>query len=75
MISLLSPLIPVPKLHFLMTGYTPLTVNEKTEVKKTSVSDVMRRLLQSKNMMVSVDAENRQQDCYIAILNIIQVIF
>ena len=25
LIGLIAPLIPTPKLHFLMTGYTPLT--------------------------------------------------
>jgi tubulin gamma len=38
-------------------------------VRKTSVLDVMRRLLQSKNLMVSA---NTRRGCYISILNIIQ---
>ena len=73
-IGLIAPLIPTPKLHFLMTGYTPLTTEaEGTSVRKTTVLDVMRRLLQPKNMMVSThQADKRTQHCYISILNIIQ---
>merc|ERR1711991_835017 len=39
-------------------------------VRKTSVLDVMRRLLSQKNMMVS--CPTARQGCYISILNIIQ---
>lgn len=35
--------------------------------------DVMRRLLQPKNMMVSTPLDRNTQHCYISILNIIQV--
>ena len=76
LIGLIAPLIPTPKLHFLMTGYTPLTTDQDhVNVRKTTVLDVMRRLLQPKNMMVSTGAERNRidRDCYISILNIIQV--
>ncbi|CAG0883836.1 unnamed protein product [Cyprideis torosa] len=78
LVSLISPLIPTPSLHFLMTGYTPLTtenVEGAGAVKKTTVLDVMRRLLQPKNMMVSSVqsmTDRSIQHCYIGILNIIQ---
>ena len=53
LIGLIAPLIPTPNLHFLMTGYTPLaTDQDHVNVRKTTVLDVMRRLLQPKNMMV-----------------------
>lgn len=72
--GLLAPLIPTPRLHFLMTGYTPLTSeNDVANVRKTTVLDVMRRLLQPKNMMVSTNPDRNNQHCYISILNIIQV--
>lgn len=29
LISLIAPLIPTPRLHFLMTGYTPLTADHE----------------------------------------------
>lgn len=42
-------------------------------VRKTTVLDVMRRLLQPKNMMVSTGLDKTNHHCYISILNIIQV--
>ncbi|CAM8899646.1 unnamed protein product [Rhodiola kirilowii] len=55
LVGLLSSLIPTPRCHFLMTGYTPLTVERQANViRKTTVLDVMRRLLQArkKNSLV-----------------------
>ncbi|CAL1262044.1 unnamed protein product [Larinioides sclopetarius] len=75
LIGLLAPLIPMPRLHFLMTGYTPLTTDQENQVasvRKTTVLDVMRRLLQPKNMMVSNAYDRNSGHCYISILNIIQ---
>eukprot|EP00753_Platysulcus_tardus_P020902 PLAT8461.1.p1 GENE.PLAT8461.1~~PLAT8461.1.p1 ORF type:complete len:526 (+),score=258.50 PLAT8461.1:56-1633(+) len=70
LIGLIASLIPTPRCHFLMTGYTPLTLGSKASaVRKTSVLDVMRRLLQTKNTMVSCDMRRGR---YISILNIIQ---
>ncbi|GLV38335.1 gamma-Tubulin at 23C [Carabus blaptoides fortunei] len=73
LMGLLAPLIPTPRLHFLMTGYTPLTSeNDVQNIRKTTVLDVMRRLLQPKNMMVSTIQDRGSAHCYISILNIIQ---
>ncbi|XP_041478336.1 tubulin gamma-1 chain [Lytechinus variegatus] len=76
LIGLVASLIPTPRLHFLMTGYTPLTLGTDTKlasVRKTTVLDVMRRLLQPKNIMVSTTLRDKQSShCYISILNIIQ---
>ncbi|KAF3658509.1 Tubulin gamma-1 chain [Capsicum annuum] len=118
LVGLLASLIPTPRCHFLMTGYTPLTVERQASVKtslmdtlfnltekfghalcnlqmprslgvtlkmiegapranvirKTTVLDVMRRLLQTKNIMVSSYARTKEasQAKYISILNIIQ---
>lgn len=77
LIGLMANLIPTPRCHFLMTGYTPLTTlgtnsNQQEDgriIKKTSVLDVMTRLLQPKNMMVSCPTH---RGAYISILNIIQ---
>jgi tubulin gamma len=74
LIGLVASLVPTPRCHFLMTGYTPLTVDKKvrsfcrtasftrpyfvssrfqtSSVRKTTVLDVMRRLLQQNNLMV-----------------------
>jgi len=74
LIGLIAPLIPTPNLHFLMTGYTPLSTesDSASAVRKTTVLDVMRRLLQPKNMMVSASMDKKFNHCYISILNIIQ---
>jgi tubulin gamma len=70
LVGLVASLVPTPRCHFLMTGYTPLTIDEQksSSIRKTTVFDVMRRLLQPNNMMVSC---NIRQGCYISILNII----
>jgi tubulin gamma len=74
LIGLIASLIPTPRLHFLMTGYTPLTTESQvTSVQKTTVLDVMRRLLQPSNVMVSTPRDKAlNHHCYISILNIIQ---
>ena len=83
LIGLLASLIPTPRCHFLMTGYTPLQLKVSTDtatntaapsvrsemVRKTSVLDVMRRLTQPANIMVSA---NTATGCYISSLNIVQ---
>ncbi|KAI8855306.1 Tubulin/FtsZ, GTPase domain-containing protein [Chytridium lagenaria] len=73
LVGLISSLIPTPRCHFLMTSYTPFTgdqVDQAKSVRKTTVLDVMRRLLQPKNKMVSTNPSKKS--CYISILNIIQ---
>ncbi len=73
LVGIVASLIPTPRCHFLMTSYTPFTgdnVGQAKTVRKTTVLDVMRRLLQPKNRMVSTDPGRK--NCYISILNIIQ---
>jgi tubulin gamma len=56
-----------------MTSYTPFTsdtVDRGKMTMKTSVLDVMRRLLQPKNRMVSIQGSSKSS-CYISILNLI----
>lgn len=76
LVGLVASLIPTPRCHFIMCGYTPLTVEKQTTttVRKTTVLDVMRRLLQPKNIMVSTGARSKEssRSKYISILNIIQ---
>ena len=127
LVGLVASLIPTPRCHFIMTGYTPLTVEhtvrceflllivrwwwcclvsllllspadfrfwfvhvlhvlycckvrfdsspvlptplQTSSVQRTTVLDVMRRLLQTKNIMVSTPMRKGR---YISILNIIQ---
>lgn len=73
LIGLVASLIPTPRCHYLMTGYTPIagdTVDKAKSVRKTTVLDVMRRLLQPKNIMVSTNPT--RIGCYISVLNVIQ---
>ncbi|KAH6568301.1 hypothetical protein BASA50_010511 [Batrachochytrium salamandrivorans] len=73
LVGLIASLIPTPRCHYLMTSYTPFTgdhVDKAKSIRKTTVLDVMRRLLQPKNKMVSTIHSKRS--CYISILNIIQ---
>jgi len=92
LIGLLASLIPTPRCHFLMTGYTPLVLTDENNeitnsapsvrqteqqkaqnsiIRKTTVLDVMRRLTQPKNIMVSANTRTGS-GVYISILNIIQ---
>ena len=71
--GMIASLVPTPNCHFLMTGYTPFSsdsVEKAKSIRKTTVLDVMRRLLQPKNRMVSVNPSKKS--CYISLLNIIQ---
>ena len=73
LVSILAHLIPTPRCHFLMTSYTPFTgtsLEQAKTVRKTTVLDVMRRLLQPKNRMVSTNPS--KTSCYLSILNVIQ---
>ncbi|PSK60666.1 tubulin gamma chain [Elsinoe australis] len=72
LVGMVASLVPTPRCHFLQTSYTPFTgdnVEAAKTVRKTTVLDVMRRLLQPKNRMVSVSPG--KNSCYISILNII----
>ena len=70
LVGLVSSLVPTPRCHFLMTSFTPLHITgQKKRIQKTSCLDVMRRLLQPKNIMVSCGTKN---GCYISILDIIR---
>jgi tubulin gamma len=73
LVGIIASLIPTPRSHFLITSYTPFTgdnLEQAKTVRKTTVLDVMRRLLQPKNRMVSITPS--KSSCYISILNIIQ---
>jgi tubulin gamma len=73
MVGIVASLIPTPRCHFLMTSYTPFSgdqVEQAKTVRKTTVLDVMRRLLQPKNRMVTTSP--RKTACYLSILNVIQ---
>jgi hypothetical protein len=44
LIGLIAPLIPTPRLHFLMTGYTPLTTDQEVLLATTVVSHIVVNL-------------------------------
>jgi tubulin gamma len=72
LVGIVASLIPTPRCHFLQTSYTPFTgenVEAAKTVRRTTVLEVMRRLLQPKNRMVSSNPS--KNSCYISILNII----
>lgn len=70
LISIIAPLVPTPRCHFLITGYTPLTLdNLKSTVVSTSVTGVMKTLLDNNNIMTHVGTKNGN---YISLLNVIQ---
>ncbi|KAF7730941.1 gamma-tubulin [Apophysomyces ossiformis] len=73
LVGIVSSLVPTPRCHFLTTAYTPFSseqVEKAKSIRKTTVLDVMRRLLQTKNRMVSTVPS--KQSCYISVLDIIQ---
>lgn len=73
LVGIIASLIPTPRSHFLITSYTPFTgdnIEQAKTIRKTTVLDVMRRLLQPKNRMVSINPS--KSSCYLSILNIIQ---
>lgn len=76
LVSLVASLVPTPRCHFLMTGYTPLSSHAHgiNATRKTTVLDVMRQLLQTKNIMVSSNMREKEfeESKYISILNVIQ---
>lgn len=56
-----------------MTSYTPFTgdqIDKAKPIRRTTVLDVMRRLLQPNNRMITTTPSKTA--CYISILNIIQ---
>ena len=72
LMGMLASLIPTPRCHFISCGYTPMSLDSgiiHSNIQKTSVHDVMRRLLMPNNMMVSTSLK---KGCYISMLNVIQ---
>jgi tubulin gamma len=71
LMGLMASLIPTPRCHFLMTGYTPLSLESaQNSIRKTTVLDVMRRLLLQKNILVRPICSIKE-GAFISILNII----
>lgn len=71
-LNLFQSLIPSPKRHFLVTGYTPFDATEKYTSRNATALDVMRRLLQTKNMLITSQSNDGLQGKFISVLNVIQ---
>ncbi|MFY7894756.1 MAG: hypothetical protein ACOVP8_00885, partial [Phycisphaerales bacterium] len=88
LLSLLSELVPTPRCHFLASAYTPWTLRSTSSSsassssslssatrRKTSVHDVMRRLLDPSNLTVSASLLHQHKHkagAFVAALNVIQ---
>lgn len=48
-------LIPFPRLHFFMPGFTPLTSRQTQTYRNLSVSDVVQQTFDAKNMLCAAD--------------------
>ncbi|KAF9531439.1 gamma tubulin [Crepidotus variabilis] len=73
LVSMVASLVVTPRCHFLTTSYTPFTsdqVDEAKVVRRTTLLDVMRRLLQPRNRMISAPVS--KSSVYISNINIIQ---
>ncbi|VDK49679.1 unnamed protein product [Anisakis simplex] len=71
LINLIAPLVAYPPMRFIQTGYTPLRDSDAGS-QRTSVGDVLRRLLQSRSMMSSATGEPNIDHCVISALTILQ---
>ncbi|KAF8509139.1 hypothetical protein JB92DRAFT_546016 [Gautieria morchelliformis] len=73
LLSLIALLISRSRCHLRLTSYTSFTgdqIDQANPVRKATVLNVMRRLLQPKNRIVSMAPSKTA--CYISALNIIQ---
>lgn len=71
--SIISSLIPFPECHFLTTAYTPFTAPgtaNNAYVRRTTVLDILRRLVKPQNRLLN--AAQSHQACYLSILCIVQ---
>lgn len=68
--TIISRLVPFTPMHFIQTGYTPLCSDQF--VVRTSVQDVMRRLVQPGSMMVHTKLDKETLHCMLGGLVIFQ---
>ena len=46
-------IVPFPRLHFFMTGFTPLTVRGSQQYRAVTVPELMQQMFGAKNMMAA----------------------
>lgn len=73
MSSIVSALTPIRRCHYLLSGFTPFSgnlVDQAKGLRKTTVHDIMRRLVQPKNIIASISPT--RQSCFISAFNILR---
>ncbi|MES1906203.1 MAG: Tubulin gamma-2 chain, partial [Paramarteilia canceri] len=81
--SLIAGLIPMHRLHYLISSFTPLGLqvnNFSTSSKKSNIYDIMRRLIKPQSMLSSIpnmkssisSGSPEIKHCYISMLNILR---
>jgi len=56
--KLATNLIPFPRLHFFMTGISPLTSEQSKSYRSVSVQELTQQMFESQNMMCAADPRN-----------------
>eukprot|EP00002_Diphylleia_rotans_P004455 TRINITY_DN13292_c0_g1_i1.p1 TRINITY_DN13292_c0_g1~~TRINITY_DN13292_c0_g1_i1.p1 ORF type:complete len:444 (+),score=91.16 TRINITY_DN13292_c0_g1_i1:60-1391(+) len=51
-------LVPFPRLHFFLLGFSPLTARSNQQYRNITVADLTQQLFDAKNMMASCDPRN-----------------
>ena len=74
--SVLASMIPLSRYHFLAASYTPFLVDGPDGgnriVRKTTVTEIVRRLAQHKYMMLGISPQAFRSSRYMAMLRVIQ---
>lgn len=71
MASIVSALVPINPCHFITATYTPFVDETSARIsRKTTVSDVIRRLVQEKNALTSLNPSKR--DVYFSMLSVLR---
>lgn len=74
--SVLTELIPVPQYHFIVPAYTPFVSpdaeNSMRFARKTTVNEILHRLVQAKHSMLAVTANQLQDSRFVSILRVVR---
>jgi tubulin beta len=54
-LTLSTPSVPFPRLHFFMTGYAPLTARGSANFRAVSIPELTQQMFDAKNMMAASD--------------------
>lgn len=74
--SILTEMIPVPDFHFLVPTYSPFVAPDAESslrfVRKTSVNELLHRLVQAKHSMLAVTPSALQASRFVAVLRVVR---